>query len=60
MSQEEEGISMQPKTSVMPSEELIHQVVRDFLAARTKRTRDRRAETLNVEAEDVLLYQVDL
>ena len=47
---------------------LIEQAVRDFLAARAKRTRDaqdleilnRRAEMLNVEAEDVLSYQVDL
>lgn len=47
---------------------LIEQAVRDFLAAQAKRTRDaqdleilnRRAETLNVEAEDVLSYQVDL
>jgi metal-responsive CopG/Arc/MetJ family transcriptional regulator len=47
---------------------LIEQAVRDFLAAQAKRTRDaqdleilnRCAETLNVEAEDVLSYQVDL
>ena len=47
---------------------LIEQAVRDFLTAQAKRTRDaqdleilnRRAEMLNVEAEDVLSYQVDL
>jgi metal-responsive CopG/Arc/MetJ family transcriptional regulator len=47
---------------------LIEQAVRDFLAARAQRTRDaqdleilnRRAEALNVEAEDVLSYQVEL
>jgi metal-responsive CopG/Arc/MetJ family transcriptional regulator len=47
---------------------LIEQAVRDFLAAQAKRRRDaqdleilnRHAETLNVEAEDVLSYQVDL
>jgi metal-responsive CopG/Arc/MetJ family transcriptional regulator len=47
---------------------LIEQAVRDFLAAQAQRTRDaqdleilnRRAEALNVEAEDVLLYQVEL
>jgi metal-responsive CopG/Arc/MetJ family transcriptional regulator len=47
---------------------LIEQAVRDFLAAQAQRTRDaqdleilnRRAETLNVEAEDVLSYQVEL
>jgi hypothetical protein len=47
---------------------LIEQAVRDFLAVQAKRTRDvrdleilnRRAETLNVEAEDVLSYQVEL
>jgi metal-responsive CopG/Arc/MetJ family transcriptional regulator len=43
---------------------LIEQAVRDFLAAQAQRRRDaqdleilnRRAETLNVEAEDVLSY----
>ena len=47
---------------------LIEQAVRDFLAAHTKRTREaqdmeilnRRAEALNAEAEDALLYQVEL
>ena len=47
---------------------LIERAVRDFLAAQAQRTRDtqdleilnRRAETLNVEAEDVLSYQVEL
>jgi metal-responsive CopG/Arc/MetJ family transcriptional regulator len=47
---------------------LIEQAVRDFLAAQAQRRRDaqdleilnRRAETLNVEAEDVLSYQVEL
>ena len=47
---------------------LIEQAVRDFLAAHTKRTREaqdleilnRRAEALNAEAEDTLLYQVEL
>jgi metal-responsive CopG/Arc/MetJ family transcriptional regulator len=47
---------------------LIEQAVRDFLAAQAQRTRDmqdleilnRRAETLNVEAEDVFSYQVEL
>ena len=47
---------------------LIEQAVRAFLTAQVKRMRDaqdleilnRRAETLNVEAEDVLSYQVDL
>ncbi len=46
---------------------LIEQAVRDFLTAQAKRTRDaqdleilnRRAEALNVEAADVLSYQVD-
>ena len=47
---------------------LIEQAVRDFLAEPAQRMRDaqdldilnRRAETLNAEAEDVLSYQVDL
>jgi metal-responsive CopG/Arc/MetJ family transcriptional regulator len=47
---------------------LIEQAVRDFLAAQAKRTREaqdleilnRRAEALNVEAKDVLSYQVEL
>ena len=46
---------------------LIEQAVRDFLMAQAKRTRDaqdleilnKRAEALNVEAKDVLSYQVD-
>lgn len=46
---------------------LIEQAVRDFLTAQAKRTREaqdleilnQRAEALNVEAEDVLSYQVD-
>ena len=47
---------------------LIEQAVRDFLTAQAKRRRDaqdleilnRRAETLNAEAADVLSYQVEL
>ena len=47
---------------------LIEQAIRDFLAAQIKHTREaqdleilnRRAEALNVEAEDALLYQVEL
>ena len=47
---------------------LIEQAVRDFLAVQAQRTRDaqdleilnRRAEALNVEAKDVLSYQVEL
>ncbi len=47
---------------------LIEQAVRDFLAAHAQRTRNaqdleilnRHAETLKVEAEDVLSYQVEL
>ena len=46
---------------------LIEQAVREFLAARARRVRDRhdiqilnrRADALNREAEDVLSYQVD-
>jgi len=47
---------------------LIEQAVREFLAAEAKRRRDlqdieilnRRADTLNKEAEDALSYQVDI
>ena len=47
---------------------LIERAVQDFLAAEAKRQREtqdleilnRRAEALNAEAKDVLLYQVEL
>ena len=47
---------------------LIEQAIREFLAAEAKRRRDlqdieilnRRADTLNKEAEDALSYQVDI
>ena len=47
---------------------LIEKAIRDFLAAEAKRRRDlqdieilnRRGDALNIEAEDVLSYQVDV